>query len=171
MRNLPLVLPREPRGADAKLALLAPGLYALALLLGTHLPPAMLGFGLPGFLPDKLLHLLAYACLALLAMLGLAKRVARTSGGDRRLPSRLTISVSMILLAALALADEASQPLFGRQFDLVDWVADLAGIALGASLSLGMLQGPEEDAELFTSLKSKDWRFKRTTATPTRRAA
>lgn len=109
-------------------------LYLGALGLATHMPPRQLKrFPLRIDIPDKLAHFAAYALLAVLAVIA-----AYSFGVARRLrPSGWAIVGigGLLLLAGLGLFDEATQPAFGRQFDWLDWAADLAGAATAATLA------------------------------------
>lgn len=97
------------------------GIYWAAIFAATHWPqPPQL---LSGTGTDKVAHLISYAALAFL----LAWAV-------RRGPWRLTRTTQITLLAALAgygIVDELSQPIVGRQAEVGDWLADVAGIAVG----------------------------------------
>ena len=69
---------------------------------------------------DKLYHFLAFAALVLPSALF-----------DRR--DMLWIAVSALALGAII---EVIQPSFGRSADMQDWIADIAGVALGIALAL-----------------------------------
>jgi len=95
--------------------------YTAVLVFMTHYPKPeeLVGQKLPS---DKLLHFIAYGVLGFLAAL-----VLRARG---RLVGRLTPLLGAGL-ALFAVLDEATQPLFRRAADPLDWVYDLIGIALG----------------------------------------
>ncbi|NBW95960.1 MAG: hypothetical protein EBR28_04310, partial [Planctomycetia bacterium] len=113
---------QEPFGPWAQRTIAAvTGFYAAALVFATHYPKPdeLLGRKLP---PDKLMHFAAYGALGLLAALLLRAR------------GRLVPRLTPLLFAGLAVAavlDEATQPLFGRAADPLDWVYDAIGLALG----------------------------------------
>ena len=95
--------------------------YAAVLVFATHYPKPeeLVGGRLPS---DKLLHFVAYGLLGFLAALVLRSR------------GRLVGRVTPLLAAGLALwcvIDEATQPLFGRHADPLDWVYDVMGLAVG----------------------------------------
>jgi VanZ family protein len=97
------------------------GLYAAVLVSATHYPRPqdLLGAHPPS---DKLLHFLAYCLLG-----GLAAAAAAARGGWNG--PRITLLA--VALAVFAAADEITQPFFGRAVEFPDWLADLAGIAVG----------------------------------------
>jgi len=99
----------------------ATAVYTAVLVFTTHYPrpDELLGRKLP---PDKLMHFGAYAVLGVLAALVLRSR------------GRLVGRYAPLLgagLAAWAALDEATQPLFGRAAEPLDWVFDVIGLALG----------------------------------------
>jgi VanZ family protein len=54
---------------------------------------------------------------------------------------RLRLSLAAALLAGVALhgmLDEVTQPLFGRDAEVADWFADVAGAVLGLGLMLAI---------------------------------
>lgn len=96
---------------------------AVAVFLGTHLPPSQV----PGFVwhlaPDKVWHAAAYGSLAFLLYGGLRLRFQRRSGAF----------LSVLLLAAVfSGVDELTQPLTGRNRELLDFLASSGGAVLGA---------------------------------------
>jgi VanZ family protein len=107
----------------AGLAILAAA-YAAALVAATHIPRPERLVGRFGH-ADKALHFVAYLLLA--AFVTAAVRAA----GWRSW--RVAIGVALGL-AAFGVADELTQPLFGRRAELLDWAADCAGIALGMAI-------------------------------------
>jgi len=113
---------QEPFGIWTQRAITAAtAVYAAVLVFMTHYPKPeeLLGRQLPS---DKLLHLAAYGVLGSLAAL-----VLRSRG---RLVGRFTPLLGAGL-AAWGVIDEATQPLFGRAADPLDWVYDVLGLALG----------------------------------------
>jgi VanZ family protein len=102
--------------------------YWLALVAGTHMPhPPRVIHEFDGV--DKLLHAMAY--------MGLAFMTAGTIRLWRRLSLGQLLGIA-VLLALFAVADEWTQPLFSRDCDVFDWLADLAGIASGLTLLTGL---------------------------------
>ena len=94
--------------------------YSLFLVVATHLPQVHTLVRGPGV--DKWLHLLAYACQTVLAM------------GVLYFTNRLRLQIVVFLIIALAAfgaADEITQPMFHRQAEFFDWLANCAGIVLG----------------------------------------
>jgi VanZ family protein len=111
------------RRAAWPLAWLAVG-YTLFLVYYTHhpRPPLPAGAAAAG---DKTLHFLAYGALA--GFTGLA--VAARGGWTWRVAARL-----VAFLAAFAVVDEATQPLFSRHADPLDWGFDCIGLTVGAAV-------------------------------------
>ena len=105
----------------ARLLALSTGFYSAVLLYATHYPKpeALLGRSLPS---DKLLHLLAYGTLGLLAAATLWAYRGWTAGNVLRLAAALAVA---------GIFDEVTQPLFGRAADPLDWVFDCLGLAAG----------------------------------------
>lgn len=95
--------------------------YTLVLVWATHYPKPERFLG-PNPPSDKTLHFLAYGALAVLAAgtIALARRwtVVRAAGLGAA-------------LAAFAMVDELTQPLFARDAELLDWICDCIGIGLG----------------------------------------
>ncbi len=106
--------------------------YGLVLVIATHAPADDVQFFVRaadyGLLdPDKLLHMAAYAVLGLLAALAYGSRW------------HTTVRAAVVLFALLAvwgIADELTQPFFGRLADASDWVCDLIGSAIGLAAGL-----------------------------------
>jgi len=108
--------------------------YGLFLVAMTHAPSEKVTFLIRaidyGLLePDKLIHMAAYSVLALLAALACADRWGPTKTAAGRLFG---------LLALWGMADEATQPLFRRVADANDWIADLAGVAVGLAIGFAL---------------------------------
>ena len=128
---------RTPLGWPARLLAAATLGYTAVLLWATHYPKPqdLLGSNPPS---DKLLHITAYSILG-----GL---VALTLLAAGRLAPRRALAAAA-LLAVFAALDEATQPLpwFRRAADPLDWVFDVAGIAIGIGLvvaaSIGWRRG------------------------------
>jgi len=95
-------------------------LYWLALAVATHIPKPP---DIPLEQGDKLVHLAAYALLAFLAAV---------CWSAYRSPLRKRhLLVLFALLSLYAAVDELTQIPFGRQADLLDWLADTIGVACG----------------------------------------
>ncbi len=111
------------RAAAALIALIAAGLITYFSLV----PPSEV----PGKgLPDKLLHFMAYAGLAAILTVAL---------GVRR------VVMSTVLAAGLGAGLEVAQGLqgAGRQAEIADALANLAGAMLGAALAWRILPRPK----------------------------
>lgn len=95
--------------------------YTAFLLYATHHPnpEELVGSHPPS---DKTLHFLAYGALA-----GIVGGAVAARGGWA---FRAAASV-FVLLALFAAVDEATQPLFGRFADTVDWSYDGIGMLVG----------------------------------------
>ena len=107
-----------------RLLALATGVYAAVLVFATHYPnpDELIGRKLPS---DKLLHFVAYGVLGLLA----AALVRARGWLDGR--AGLVLGAA---LAAWAVVDEITQPLFARAAEPLDWVCDCIGLAAGIGL-------------------------------------
>jgi VanZ family protein len=94
-------------------------LYWLGMFGGTHWPvPPHAPFGNA----DKWMHFGAYCGLAFLVSMAI---------GMRR-PVSLAVSLAIVvLLAVYGALDEMTQPIVGRDCDLWDWFADMAGVLVG----------------------------------------
>lgn len=91
--------------------------WALVVLVASMLPPRTIAPAMPGFSgADKVAHLGAYAVLGLLALWGWS--------------SRRWLGLAAVVLAFGAFI-EFIQPLTGRSKDVMDWLADAGGVALG----------------------------------------
>jgi VanZ family protein len=102
--------------------------YTGLLVFATHYPNPEQFLG-PNPPSDKTLHFLAYGALGLLAAALLA-----VSG--RWSPRR--VAVLAVGLAIFAAIDEATQPLFGRSAEPLDWVYDLIGLAAGIGVIVAL---------------------------------
>jgi VanZ family protein len=102
------------------------GLTAICWLVafaGTHMPPG----GASRFdINDKVIHFGMFLVLGFLLTLTFA-----SFGMIRK--RRLILVVA--LLAGYAIIDETTQPLVGRGAELLDFVADMAGLAVAAVLA------------------------------------
>jgi VanZ family protein len=110
---------RNPRFWQIALAV-----YWLLLLVSTHLPQETPLLPKDG--ADKLLHVAAFAALAILS----AVTVQRTTG---RLRHRRLLYLWMALIVYAAL-DEWTQTFVGRYSSIKDWMADAIGAGLGLAL-------------------------------------
>ena len=102
----------------ARLLAALTAVYTLILVLATHYPRPEEFLG-PNPPSDKALHFMAYGALALLA------------GGTLALARRWSMARLGGVLAAFAVVDEVTQPLFSRAAEPLDWVFDCIGIGLG----------------------------------------
>ena len=113
----------------SRLALLLPASAYVALVFVLGSMPT--GGGPPG-VSDKALHLLAFIPLP-----GLSERATRLWLSDIALSRRYLISAAFAsLLGGLLELWQAVLP--HRSCDLLDWVSDTAGAAIGAVLGLGV---------------------------------
>lgn len=95
-------------------------LYWPAIFIATHLPPGKV----PAVhVSDKLQHLIAFAILTIFLDITLAHKWR--SKGDW---------LTLLFVLMYAAIDERSQPLIGREADIVDWFADGTGAAIGLCL-------------------------------------
>jgi len=110
----------------SRLLALATGLYAAVLTFATHYPKPdeLIGRKLPS---DKLLHFVAYGVFGLLAAALIRSR------GTLDLRSATILGAG---LAAWAVIDEITQPLFARAAEPLDWVCDCLGLAAGIGIVL-----------------------------------
>ena len=79
--------------------------------------------------PDKLMHFVAYGVLGFLAGL---------ISAESRLERRRWFLLTLAAIAAFALLDETTQPIFGRAAEPLDWVADVIGTAAGLTAAAGL---------------------------------
>lgn len=93
--------------------------------IATHAPISKQVEALPG--TDKHLHLSGYFVLSALLMFWNGVGAA---GTWRR------VRTVILILAVYAVADELLQPLVGRDADVMDWTADVAGAIVGAVAGL-----------------------------------
>lgn len=135
--DLPAAARRTGPTSRLLLGLLAA--YWIAMFVGTHLPRVPKALAEQG---DKLLHIGAYAGLALLLTLWRFSRGTVTPGQIVR---------DAVGIAAFAAFDELTQPLVGRFCDFWDWVADATGAVLGLAIATGIarrLFGPPEPVDM-----------------------
>ncbi len=104
---------------SAVLWLLVLAVYWGCLFLGTHSEARDVPSGIWDF--DKALHAGAYFGLTTLVLIA-ARRVGS-------LLTWRTYAKAAVLVLAYGAFDELTQPLVGRQCELLDWLADAAGVA------------------------------------------
>jgi VanZ family protein len=97
--------------------------YWLAIFVGTHIPRVPQGLKLPG--GDKGQHLVAYAGLAFL--IAFRQSFGNSLGWKRA-------AAVFFVVALYGAFDEVSQIPVGRDADVYDWFADLAGAVIGLTL-------------------------------------
>ena len=99
---------------DIPLTLIVTTVLTVVMLWPIHQPP-------PGpYGSDKVIHLIAFAALAF--------PLARTG--------RIGLLPVFIGASAFGGLIEVIQPTFGRSADIQDWIADIAGVALGIVVAL-----------------------------------
>ena len=102
--------------------------WGMVILIATSIPGSAIpeGPSIPGI--DKVVHGLLYG------VLGWVVGRALTEGRGRR--AWQVWGRAVVVMTGLAAADEWHQQWIpGRGADALDWVADVAGVTLGASLS------------------------------------
>ena len=99
---------------DIPLTLIVTAVLTVAMLWPINQPPP----GPDG--SDKVVHLIAFAALAF--------PLARTG--------RIGLLPVFVGASAFGGLIEVIQPTFGRSADMQDWIADIAGVALGIVLAL-----------------------------------
>lgn len=97
--------------------------YALVLVVATHYPRPEDILKYSG--SDKTLHFCAYFILGGVVTVAVWSFICR---------SWWSIGALVIVLSAFAGLDEMTQPLFNRNAEFLDWIADCGGILAGASL-------------------------------------
>ena len=100
--------------------------YTVVLVVATHYPKPGELLEYSPIKADKTLHFIAYG------IQGLLVGTTLVAAGRGRIRS---LALAMLALAAFAAVDEATQPLFGRYADPLDWVYDCIGIAAGLMLT------------------------------------
>jgi len=101
--------------------------YWLVLFLATHWRNPWPRGGTPSY-PDKLVHFTAYGILAGLAVYAIGNRLS-----VRGLAKRAAAILAVVI--AYGLLDEFTQPLTGRDFEWLDWAADIGGAVCGTLLA------------------------------------
>lgn len=114
------------RDARRKLALGIVLVYACLLFASTHWPRLKLP-KLPADIPvDKILHFTAYTILTLL-LLTLPTGLFRLPEGGFRRSAWFVAACVVLAIATAGMLDELTQPLVGRDFEMMDWAFDVAG--------------------------------------------
>lgn len=97
---------------------------ATAILVASHLPKGIL----PSFgIHYRVQHAVAYGLLAALCL-------AATRGRGGLVGALLAVAA----VAVVGALDEATQPVFGRQGNLLDWLTDLGGACLAVAAWLAI---------------------------------
>lgn len=96
--------------------------YWLLLCVATHWPRTISGLDV-GY-RDKIVHFGAYAVLAILVATAWASRVGHLGWS--------ALVCLVLVLTIYGAFDEISQPPFGRNCNIYDWLADVAGATAGA---------------------------------------
>jgi VanZ family protein len=108
----------------ARLSKLALGLYWLALVVATHIPPG------PQLAPvetnDKVLHFLAYGALAFLVCTTWELAAGVLNGRH--------LVFAWLAVVAFGAIDELTQMVVGRDCSVWDWLADACGAAIGVAV-------------------------------------
>jgi VanZ family protein len=99
-------------------------LVLIALLLGTHLPPRMVPSSVFRLAPDKVWHAVGYGTLAFFFYGGIRLRFQRWY---------TAFLLVVTCVAALSTLDEITQPLTGRDAEVLDFLASTAGAVIGAT--------------------------------------
>jgi VanZ family protein len=133
MANHPQILPfpverkRPVRFGWTRILTVGTALYWLAMFVGTHVPHPPHALESDG--ADKWMHFGAY--LGLVVLLSAVLTVRR--------PANAFLIIKIVALVAVVGAfDEITQPLVGRDCELLDWVADVTGALLGSSVVVGL---------------------------------
>jgi VanZ family protein len=106
------------------------GGYWLLLALVTHWPNPWPRGKAPAY-PDKLVHFAAYVVLAFFALPVVA---GLASASDPR-GLRRCFLMTFVALSSYGLLDETTQPLTGRDFEWLDWLADSLGVFCGLAIA------------------------------------
>ncbi|MGI9448367.1 MAG: VanZ family protein [Pirellulales bacterium] len=120
--HIPIVDSSNHRGRQMLRVVFIVGfiLYSVFLVVATHLPRIPTITQWPGV--DKWLHFSAYGCQTVLAMgvLYFTKGLVLKN-----------VALLIVVLTAFGAVDELTQPMFHRQAELLDWLADCAGVVFG----------------------------------------
>lgn len=122
-------------GLHPATAFMIPAGYFVFLMTATHWPSLSMNELHASEFADKFYHLFGYMGLAFLTLF--ATRMSEKYLGLRVRTVRLVIRILVVtpILAAIAVADELTQPLVGRNFSMYDIAFDLLGIGLLVSAS------------------------------------
>lgn len=120
---------RPDRRLRSRPALACLVVYWILLFLATHWPdPGHEGAPVPHL--DKALHFASYAGLAALVALVAAQHSRAPAAAGARL-SWKWCSIVLAIVSTYGWLDETTQPLTGRDFEWLDWMADTLGTATG----------------------------------------
>lgn len=100
-------------------------LSMMGVITLTHIPQDILSRVLRADPFDKIEHVVAYGVVAVFLFLSLRRPV----------PGWLFLAV-LAALAVIGVLDEMTQPLVNRQASIIDYAADLVGVALACSVLL-----------------------------------
>ena len=130
--------------------------YLLCLCFGTHVPLDHLPITIHN---DVLYHFAAYFVLATIVFLVFRERAEKHGGniGQQTFKAGLIVWGVVVLIAV---ADESTQPLFGRNFQWKDIAADFAG----AALAVMVMSVASQFVTLLARRRRRSDRAKRTTA-------
>lgn len=128
MMSPPEEEPEQSHASKLRRAVRWFALYWLLLVTLTHWPNPWPPSGEPHYF-DKVAHFTLYGTLALLALHALTLRSPNASAVVRRVGIFASVT-------AFGLFDEATQPIpiFNRDFEWLDWLADGLGAATGIAL-------------------------------------
>lgn len=98
---------------------------AVGVLTLTHVPQAVLPRLLHEKMADKVEHVVAYGVVSLLFVLSLKRSAPLT-----------VLIAGLLALAGIGALDEITQPLVNRTASVMDYAADLAGIAAACVIFL-----------------------------------
>lgn len=113
--------------------------YLFFIFCMTHIDLNGLGLGHINFrsanliIVDKLFHFSAYAMLAFIVLFTATGKITLDRGRIRLTSAKRVIVWSFIVLL-YAFADEITQPMFNRSFEIGDLIADAIGISVGQTV-------------------------------------
>lgn len=82
------------------------------------------------YLSDKAFHFLGYMGLMFLVLLTATQPLEKTDPELRFKTAKRVLTWSTVVIL-YAIADELTQPIFGRSCDIIDFIADAMGISVG----------------------------------------
>ena len=82
------------------------------------------------YLSDKAFHFFGYMGLMFLVLLTATEPLEKTDPNLRAKTARRVVTWSTVVIL-YAIADELTQPMFGRSCDMIDFIADAMGISIG----------------------------------------